>query len=206
MFCSQQVECKMLYFTESGWTLPDMVAVSEDFDGKYNQNEYEGRIARLIRNADKHDRKESRDEYDTWCAAFRFLRREDHYISVMIRIAGLRPAGDQLRLLGAGLDLYPAGGLFSVKYNIDLSKYVPSRGILTFYIWATGVCAVIAYLLLRFIGPDQCSGLVGFRHGAELRRTDLGHLQPGHRAGRAHPSGRKGISGRVRQQHHPHRA
>ena len=52
----------------------------------------------------------------------------------------------------------------------------------------------------------QCSGPVGFCHGAELRRTDLGHLPPGLRAGRAGPSGRKRLSGRVRQQHHPHRA
>lgn len=91
----------MLYFTESGWTLPDMTAVSEHFDSEYNQNEYEHKIARLIRNAAKHDRKESRDEYDTWWDAIHFLRREDDYISVtvMVGIAGLRPAGDLSRLL-----------------------------------------------------------------------------------------------------------
>ena len=27
-----EVERKMLYFSESGWTLPDMTAVSEDFN------------------------------------------------------------------------------------------------------------------------------------------------------------------------------
>jgi hypothetical protein len=149
-----EVERKMLYFTESGWTLPDMAAVSEDFDSECDQNEYEKKIARLIRNAAKHDRKESREEYDAWWAAIRFLRREDHYILVMIGIAGLRPAGDQLRLLGAGLGIVTCILLaifLSVKYNIDFSKYAPSRGALTFYIWATGVCVVIAYLLLRFI-------------------------------------------------------
>jgi hypothetical protein len=149
-----EVERKMLYFTESGWTLPDMTAVSEDFDSEYDQNKYEKKIARLIRNAAKHDRKESRDEYDEWWSAIRFLKREDHYISVMVGIAGLRPAGDQLRLFGTGLAIVTCllvVTFLSIKYQIDLSKYVPSRGALAFYIWATGVVVVIMYLLLRFI-------------------------------------------------------
>jgi hypothetical protein len=149
-----EVERKMLYFTESGWTLPDMTAVSEDFDSEYDQNKYERKIAGLIRKAAKHDRKESRDEYHTWWAAIRFLQREDHYILVMIGIAGLRPAGDQLRLLGTGLGIVTCvllATFFSVKYQIDLSKYLPSRRVLTFYIWATGVCVVISYYLIRFI-------------------------------------------------------
>ena len=75
-----EVERKMLYFTESGSTPPEMMAVSEHFDSEYHQNEYEHKIARLIRNAAKHDRKESRDEYHTWWAAIHFLTREDHYI------------------------------------------------------------------------------------------------------------------------------
>ena len=145
-----EVERKMLYFTESGSTLPDMTAVSKSFDSEYHQNEYEQKIARLIRNAAKHDRKESRDEYDTWWAAIRFLRREDHYLSVMIGIAGLRPARDLSRLFVTGL-AFAACLLVAVfllaKYQIDL----PSRGVLYFYICATGVCVVIAYLLLRFV-------------------------------------------------------
>ena len=43
-----EVERKMLYFTESGWTLPDMPAVSEDFDRDYDQSKYEKKIAKLI--------------------------------------------------------------------------------------------------------------------------------------------------------------
>jgi hypothetical protein len=96
-----EVERKMLYFAESGWTLPDMTAASEDFDSEYDQNRYEKKIARLIRKGAKRDRQESRDECDAWWAAIRFLKKEDHYISVMVGIAGLRPAGDRLRLFGA---------------------------------------------------------------------------------------------------------
>jgi hypothetical protein len=34
------VERKMLYFSESGLTLPDMPAVSDEFDSQYDQGEY----------------------------------------------------------------------------------------------------------------------------------------------------------------------
>ena len=89
-----EVERKMLYFTESGWTLPDMMKVSEAFDREYDQDEYEQKIAKLVAKTDKGIRNGPRDDYDRWWAAIRFLEREDHYISVMIRLAVLRPRGD----------------------------------------------------------------------------------------------------------------
>src|SRR5690349_23643303 len=39
-----EIERKMLYFTESGWTLPDIMQVSEQFDREYDQDEYEKKI------------------------------------------------------------------------------------------------------------------------------------------------------------------
>jgi hypothetical protein len=98
-----EIERKMLYFTESGWTIPDIVQVSEQFDREYDQNEYEKKIARIIAKAYKHILQESRVEYNRWWGAVRFLRREDHYISVLIGMARLRPRGDQWKLLAAGL-------------------------------------------------------------------------------------------------------
>lgn len=144
-----EVERKMLYFTESGWTLPDMMAVSEQFDSEYDQSKYEKKIAKLISKAAKHDQKESREEYDAWWSAIRFLKKEDHYILVMIGIAGLRPAGDQLRLFGTALAIVVCllvWVFLSVKYQIRVS-----RDALAFYMWTAGVCVVVAYLVLRFI-------------------------------------------------------
>ena len=144
-----EVERKMLYFTESGWTLPDMMAVSEQFDSEYDQNVYEKKIAKLIRKAAKHDLKEFREEYDSWWSAIRFLKKEDHYILVMIGIAGLRPAGDQLRLFGTALAIVAClllGIFLSVKYQIHIS-----RDALAFYMWTAGACVVVTYLVLRFV-------------------------------------------------------
>jgi hypothetical protein len=150
-----EIERKMLYFSESGWTLPDMTAVYEEFDREYDQDKYEKKIARLVRNADRHARKESRDAYDAWWAAVRFLKREDHYISVVIGNAGLRPAGDQLKLLGAGLGIVTClltAEFLSIRYKVDVSRYVR---VFTFYLLETAVGAVIACLFFRLIFGRQ---------------------------------------------------
>jgi hypothetical protein len=144
------VERKMLYFTESGWTLPDMMEVSEAFDHEYDQAKYEQKIAKLVTKADRHIRKSSGGDYDRWRAAIRFLQREDHYISVMIRLAGLRPRGDQLRLFVTGLGIVTCllvWTFLGIKYNIP----VPSRGNLEVFAWAVLCLIFVTYTLLRFI-------------------------------------------------------
>ena len=155
-----EVERKMLYFTESGWTLPDIMKVSEDFDREYDQDEYEQKIAKLVGRADKYIRKGPRDDYDRWWASIRFLQREDHYILVMIRLAGLRPRGDQLRLFVAGLGIVTAIltlTFLSINYNIRM----PSRGDIGIFVWGVLVCLFVAYLLLRLIlGRKRADDLI----------------------------------------------
>ena len=36
-----EIECKELYFTESGWTLPGIMSVNEAFVRDYDQDSYE---------------------------------------------------------------------------------------------------------------------------------------------------------------------
>lgn len=145
-----EVERKMLYFTESGWNLPDIMQVNEDFDRDYDQHEYERKIANLVRNVDRKIKKDSPKEYDKWWAAIRFLQREDHYISVMIRLAGLRPREDQLRLFVTALGIVALILIWvflSIKYSIQM----PSRGELGIFMWAVLVCLSVAYALARLV-------------------------------------------------------
>ena len=145
-----EIERKMLYFTESGWTLPDIMMVSEDFDGQYDQGKYEKKIAKLVTRTYRHICNGPRNDYDRWWAATRFLQREDHYISVMIRLAGPRPRGDRLRLFASALGIVTASLIwifFAIKYNIPR----PSSGQLGTFVWAVAACLFVAYLLLRFI-------------------------------------------------------
>ena len=145
-----EVERKMLYFTESGWTIPDIMKVNEDFDREYDQDEYEHKIAKLVTKADKRIRKGVRDDYDKWWAAIRFLEREDHYILVMIRLAGLRPRGDQLRLLATGLGIVTML-LIAISLSIKYDIHMPSRSDLGLFVWFFLACLFVSYMLLRFI-------------------------------------------------------
>jgi preprotein translocase subunit SecG len=87
-----EIERKMLYFSETAWTLPDIMEVNDEFDREYDQAEYENKIARLIRNETKRLHKENPEEFASWISAARKLKKEDHYISVMIDNAGV-PTG-----------------------------------------------------------------------------------------------------------------
>jgi hypothetical protein len=115
-----ETERKMLYFTESGWTLPDITQVCEQFDREYDQDEYEKKIARIVAKAYKHILHDSRDEYETWWAAVRLLSREDHYISVLIGLTDLRPRWDQLKLFAAGLAIVACILLWIIFSNKDI--------------------------------------------------------------------------------------
>jgi hypothetical protein len=155
-----EVERKMLYFSETGWTLPDMMEVYDKFDSTSDQDEYEHKIARLIRGAYRRACKEKTRNYEKWWASIRILNKGDHYLSVMIRLAGLRPRHDQLKLLLTAMGVVAviiAGILLSIKYNIGFasrpsgpqaSLVRTSRGE---YLWAGMVVAFVVYQLLRLV-------------------------------------------------------
>jgi len=82
-----EVEEKMLYFSETDWTLPDIWEVNAAFDKDYEQDAYEQKIAGLIRSLLSDARKRSKNDLDAWKEAVRVLRRGDHYLLVMVDVA-----------------------------------------------------------------------------------------------------------------------
>jgi hypothetical protein len=112
-----EIERKMLYFSETAWTLPDIMDVSDEFDKKYNQDDYEKKISLLIRKAVKRAREQQPEEFQAWIQAVRRLRKDDRYLLVMVDQAKVgsmfhtsRPPGDLLKLWGTGIAIV---GLFS---------------------------------------------------------------------------------------------
>jgi hypothetical protein len=118
-----EVERKMLYFTESYESLPDIMDVAEKFDAEYDQDEYEAKISRLAVKAIDRLKKESPEDRKKWGDAVRCLNKEDHYILIMIPggttlgLGGVAGGGhkadwrDRLKLLAAGLAVAVAGVL-----------------------------------------------------------------------------------------------
>jgi hypothetical protein len=145
-----EVERKMLYFSETDWTLPDIMEVNEQFDREYDQDDYEKKIKNLIIAGAKHDRKESSDQYDSWLEAIRILEKEDHYILVMAQAAGLRPRGDQMKLLVAGLCIVGTvlvAAFLDVKYGNSFSRFLPPGTGRILYCLVIGGVALAAYRL-----------------------------------------------------------
>jgi len=79
-----EVEKKMLYFTEVHPSLPDIYEVNTEFERDYDSDEYEAKIAGLLKNARDRDRQSSPSREQDWKDALDALKHEDHYILVMV--------------------------------------------------------------------------------------------------------------------------
>lgn len=99
------IERKMLYFSETGWTLPDMLEVSAQFEQDYDEADYERKIVSLAQKVERQNGAEGGDEQAAWDEAVRKLSEGDHYLLVLInprlvtRSTTKRPPGDIRRLI-----------------------------------------------------------------------------------------------------------
>jgi hypothetical protein len=83
-----ETERKMLYFSETAWTLPDIDQVSLDFDLECDAERYERKMGTLARRCEQHLRRTNRESFNLFHQAERMLREEDHYLLVLIRHGG----------------------------------------------------------------------------------------------------------------------
>lgn len=100
-----EVERKMLYFTETGWTLPDIMEVNAEFERDYDNDEYEQKVLNLAQAIERHNKGKGGADQATWDDAVVKLSEGDHYLLVLInpRLVGKpstkRPPGDLLKLV-----------------------------------------------------------------------------------------------------------
>jgi hypothetical protein len=99
-----ETERKMMYFTETGWTLPDIWEVHKVFERDYDQRTYEVKIGKLARKA--RARGAAANELGTWREAVRTLKLEDHYLLVLLTTSTRSSDSllvDRLKLVGTAL-------------------------------------------------------------------------------------------------------
>jgi hypothetical protein len=97
------LERRMLYFSETAWMPPEAADAVGEFDAQYDQELYERKIAKLIRQAHTRART-SGEESAAWSEAIQVLSKGDHYILMMVERAGpLRPRFDFLKLVTTAL-------------------------------------------------------------------------------------------------------
>jgi len=92
-----EIERKMLYFSTTGWTLPDMDEVHAEFERDCDRTLYEKRMARLIRRLRLRIRAAGKEDYETWKRSIEDLRDGDHYVFALI--AAAQPKGEVTRLI-----------------------------------------------------------------------------------------------------------
>lgn len=117
-----------------------MMAVNGEFDQGYSQDEYENKIARIVRHIQEGDA-----DRRSWNVALRRLQREDHYLLALIDGASRlrtssRPPGDILRLILTACAI--AGLLLGLMFVLDshVSNKVVSKALffVTFIILVAG--------------------------------------------------------------------
>lgn len=112
-----EVERKMLYFTEVHPSLPDIYEVNAEFERSYDSDEYEAKIANLLRKARGKDRSDSSTKEQQWIDALNALKTEDHYILVMVSQAFGKVSGaKQSRLRDFALYTAIAIGLVLILF------------------------------------------------------------------------------------------
>jgi hypothetical protein len=131
-----EIERKMLYFTEAEETLPDVYEVNEQFDREYDASVYEKKIAGLLRDAHRRILKESPDGESRWNQAIADLRKEDHYLRVIVD-QSLQPASEFLVVAKGSIVLVLAILAFVALHDYAENKgWVPHQIYLGFWILA----------------------------------------------------------------------
>lgn len=156
-----EVERKMLYFSETDWTLPDMMEVNEAFDREYDQDEYEKKIAQLVRHARARTRKENPQELEDWKDAIGILSKEDHYILAMLEEGGVSVPNPPE--ISSGWRFFGTLALATLAIGLALSYLTRRFGeqIVGFYTTLTAFGILGVYFVLRFVlGPERMDTLV----------------------------------------------
>ena len=88
-----EIERNMLFFSETGWTLPNMLEVNAEFERVCDNNEYERMIAELVRKVEKQNEAAGGDEQSKWDDAVAKLSEGDHYLLTLIDLGRSSPVG-----------------------------------------------------------------------------------------------------------------
>jgi len=106
-----ELEKRMMYFTESGYVPEDPIALNEEFEAKYDTDEYEAKIAKLLHHAYQRAGKDNDETRRRFNAAIKSLRRGDHYLLVMW---DMRPGFHGPYLIGLLLGTLALAGFYAV--------------------------------------------------------------------------------------------
>jgi hypothetical protein len=155
-----QIERKMLYFSETGWTIPGMAEAAQRFESEYNSRQYEKKIALLAKKLQRRLESEDPATLEAWSDALAKLSKGDHYLLVLVRVdtKARRPPHDLLKLCVTALLIVLAGvGLIAL-----LPEHATgSREKSAFLMWLIAASAASVFLLLTLLlGREKADHVV----------------------------------------------
>jgi hypothetical protein len=157
-----ELERKMLYFSENGWTIPGMAETAQRFESEYDSGQYEKKMAALIKKLQKRLKSDDPKTLKAWSHALKKLSEGDHYLLVLVRAdtAPQRPPYDFLKLcLTALLIILVAGGLMALLPEHATGPFAREKS--AFVLWLIAVIAVSIFLLLILIlGRERANDLI----------------------------------------------
>jgi len=136
----ENLEIRMLYFTEQCGSSKDMQELAEELDHKYDMSAYEKKIACLMKRAYKRLKSRHSPDKETWDAAIRVLRKGDHYILVMW--GGISPLTFLILL---ALILFALSALIVINWVAKSFRPPDARTLQIAFV----TCIVLGYLLRR---------------------------------------------------------
>lgn len=127
-----EVEIRMLGFAEGSASVQDMEA-ARAFERDFNDEEYESKVAELLRRCYKRDKESGEDA--AWDNALADLDEEDMYLVVMLKRAGIESPNPLLTLLDWRLFLGILPACISAAIGIGIAftsfgaKLIPNENL-----------------------------------------------------------------------------
>ena len=157
-----ELELKMLYHSENGWSNPGLPESAPDFESEYDSSPYEKKIATLTKRLKKRLESEDPKTLEAWSDALEKLREGDHYLLVLVQAetSPQRPPYDFFKLFLTALLIV----LIPVALVALLPEHATepfSREKSAFVLWLIAVTAISMFLLLRLIlGRERANDLI----------------------------------------------
>lgn len=148
-----ELERKMLYFSETGWTVPGMAEVAQKFESVCDSREYEKKIAALIKKLQTRLKSDDPNTLKAWLDALEKLGEGDHYLLVLARVEVAppqRPPHDFLKLWVTALLIVVVGlALMALLPEHGTGPFAREKS--AFVIWLIGIIGVLGFLLLGLL-------------------------------------------------------
>ena len=144
----------MLYFSETEWSLPGILQINAEFERDYDTNEYERKIAGLIRRIESRDAADE-EERRIWDQAVAKLNEGDNYLSIMLdpsfspKEEDVRPPHDRLKLwltaFGVVFGALGLLGLLNRLFGPKFGEWISDRNNFGVFILGVAGLAGLAY-------------------------------------------------------------